>query len=103
MGILVTEARNGAEAVQKVSESAEGYYDMIFMDIQMPVMDGYEAAKAIRSLKRKDAAGLPIVAMTANAFEDDIREALRAGMNAHLAKPVAIDELRQMLRSYFMR
>ena len=76
---------------------------MIFMDIQMPVMDGYEAAKAIRSLKRKDAAGLPIVAMTANAFEDDIREALRAGMNAHLAKPVAIDELRQMLRSYFMR
>lgn len=99
-GAYVTEARNGVEAVEKLSESAEGYYDMIFMDIQMPLMDGYEAARTIRALDRKDAAAIPIVAMTANAFEEDVREAYKAGMNVHLAKPVDLTELRRILHLY---
>ena len=96
----MTEARNDVEAVEKLSESAEGYYDMIFMDIQMPLMDGYEAARTIRALDRKDAAAIPIVAMTANAFEEDVREAYKAGMNVHLAKPVDLTELRRILHLY---
>lgn len=77
------EACDGGEAVLKVSRSEEGYYSLILMDVQMPVMNGYEATKAIRNLDRKDAARIPIVAMTANAFEDDRQEALRSGMNDH--------------------
>ena len=96
----IEEAVNGEEAVNKVAASEEGYYDLILMDVQMPKMDGYEATKAIRRLKRPDAGSIPIVAMTANAFEEDVRAALHAGMDAHLAKPVDIKELERILYLY---
>ena len=99
-GVKVEEACNGAEAVKMVEESDSGYYDLIFMDIQMPIMDGYEAAKAIRKLERPDAAKIPIVAMTANALEDDMRAAARAGMDAHFAKPINVKKLEELLRKY---
>ena len=99
-GALVTATRNGAEAVAELSKSADGYYDLIFMDIQMPIMDGYEATRTIRALDRRDAAEIPIVAMTANAFDEDVHEAYKAGMNVHLAKPVDLDELRGILHRY---
>ena len=102
MGAQVEEARDGAEAVQMMSDSADGHYDMIFMDIQMPVMDGYEAAKEIRSLKRPDALKIPIVAMTANAFEEDVRIALDAGMNEHFAKPIDVRKLEVLLHRYLL-
>ncbi|MBD5641777.1 MAG: response regulator [Desulfovibrio sp.] len=86
-------AENGEEAVAKFTASAPGYYDMILMDIQMPVMNGYEAAAAIRALARPDAATIPILAMTANAFKEDIAAAKEAGMNGHIAKPVDAREL----------
>lgn len=99
-GIRVEEACDGVQAVRMVSESEPGYYDMIFMDVQMPNMNGYEATRAIRSLDRADTARLPIVAMTANAFDEDVRTALRAGMDAHFAKPIEIVKLEQMLYRY---
>ncbi|GAA0792806.1 hypothetical protein GCM10008910_06640 [Faecalicatena orotica] len=99
-GVQIEEAVNGEEAVNKVAASEEGYYDLILMDVQMPKMDGYEATKAIRRLKRPDAGSIPIVAMTANAFEEDVRAALHAGMDAHLAKPVDIKELERILYLY---
>ncbi len=102
-GVMVEEACNGAEAVQMMADSAEGYYDLILMDIQMPVMDGYEATKIIRKLKRCDAMSVPIVAMTANAFEEDIHTAICAGMNAHFSKPVDINELMNLLHRYLNR
>ena len=74
-----------------------GTYDMILMDIQMPKMDGYKATQAIRRLPDKDKACIPIVAMTANAFEEDKRDAIAAGMNAHIAKPIQADKLLAML------
>ncbi len=92
-GFLYEEAENGALAVDMVKNSSKGYYDVILMDIQMPVMDGYEATRRIRALGEKGVADIPIVAMTANAFEEDKRAALDAGMNAHIAKPFKIDEL----------
>lgn len=100
MGVQVEEAHDGEEAVRMVAESEEGYYQLIFMDIQMPNMDGYEATKAIRALNRKDVLEMPIVAMTANAFEEDVREALNAGMDAHFAKPIDIRALEQLLYKY---
>lgn len=99
-GVLVETACNGEEAVKKIRDSEEGYYDMIFMDIRMPLMDGYQATKIIRSLDRKDTRGIPIVAMTANAFEEDVREAIQAGMDFHLAKPVDVEKLEQVLRRF---
>lgn len=97
MGIHTEEAKDGEEAVKIVSESEIGYYDLILMDIQMPKMDGYSATKAIRLLDRADASGIPIIAMTANAFEEDIWAARRAGMNGHLSKPVNIEKLKSTL------
>ncbi len=91
---LVTEvAENGAKAVEMFAQSAEGYYSMIFMDIQMPELDGHEATRRIRALSRTDAKTIPIVAMTANAFVDDIKKAKEAGMNSHIAKPLEISRL----------
>lgn len=86
-------AENGKVAVDKLSASAPGYYDLILMDIQMPVMSGYEAARAIRALPNRQLASIPIIAMTANAFEEDRREALKAGMNGHIAKPIDVPTL----------
>ena len=87
-GLIIDEAENGRQAVDKFNTSPPGYYDAILMDIQMPVLDGYEAAKEIRALTRADAKTVPIVAMTANAYKEDVEQALAAGMNDHLAKPI---------------
>ena len=86
--MVVTTAENGEEAVDIVSQSVPGRFDFIFMDIMMPVMDGLEAARQIRTLNCKDTKEIPIIAMTANAFQDDIRDCIDAGMNAHIAKPI---------------
>ena len=85
---IVEEAENGYIAVEKVANSKKGYYKLILMDIQMPVMNGYEAVTKIRALENKDLANIPIIAMTANAFREDVQKSLQAGMNAHLSKPV---------------
>jgi len=92
-------AANGKEAVRMVSE-APGYYDMIFMDIQMPEMDGYEATQAIRSLDAARANDIPIIAMTANVFKEDIEKCIASGMNAHVGKPLDFDEVVRQLREH---
>ncbi len=96
-GFIIDKAENGSIAVDMVKSSSHGYYSLILMDIQMPVMNGYEAAKAIRALDDKQLASIPIVAMTANAFDDDKQQALDSGMNAHVAKPFDIDSLMELL------
>ena len=98
-GFTVETAENGRIAVDKVAASEPGYYDAILMDIQMPVMDGYAATRAIRSLDNKALSGIPILAMTANAFEEDVQAAGDAGMQAHIAKPVDVNVLMGALRS----
>lgn len=100
VGIQVEMAVDGKQAVDVVQEKEPGYFDMIFMDIQMPVMNGYEAARAIRAAGRKDLEQIPIVAMTADAFADDIRKAEEAGMNDHISKPVDIERLEEALRKW---
>lgn len=99
-GIIVEEACDGKEAVDKVLQSPEYYYDMIFMDVQMPVMDGYKATEEIRSMERRDVKTMPIVAMTANAFEEDVKMALDAGMNEHFSKPIETEKLKKLLQKY---
>ncbi len=99
-GLKVETAEDGRDAVDKFVQSQVGYYDIIFMDIQMPVMNGYDAAMAIRGLSRADAAHIPIVAMTANAFVEDVQAAKSAGMNEHIAKPIDFDKLSEVLRKY---
>lgn len=99
-GIEIDEAEDGRAALKRFSESPEGTYDMILMDVQMPNMDGYEASAAIRGLDREDAGKVPIVTLTANAFKEDIDEALRHGMNAHISKPVEMDKLVEILIKY---
>lgn len=98
-GILVENAVNGKEAVEKMEQSSLYYYDLILMDIQMPVMNGYEASAAIRRMDREDS-GLPIIAMTANAFSDDIRQAKEAGMNEHIAKPIDVSVMFSVLSDW---
>ena len=100
-GFIVETAENGKIALDKVASSEPGYYDAILMDIQMPVMDGYEATREIRALQNKDLANIPILAMTANAFKEDELAALEAGMQAHIAKPVDVDQLLNTLASVF--
>lgn len=90
-------AHNGKEAVEAYLGQEPGYFDIIFMDIQMPVMDGYTAAREIRSSGREDSAGIPIVAMTANAFSEDVQKAIHTGMNDHVAKPIDIKHLAKVL------
>ena len=94
-----TVVENGKEAVAAFSDSAPGTFDMIFMDVQMPVMNGHAATRAIRALPRPDARTIPIIAMTANAFAEDERQALEAGMNAHVAKPIDIKVLQRVVGS----
>lgn len=99
-GITIDTAINGLDAVHKVAQSEEGFYQIILMDIQMPIMDGYEATRQIRSLQRRDIAHMPIIAMTANAFSEDVTNAIKAGMNYHLAKPIDIGALMGILSKY---
>ena len=97
VGVSCTCAEDGKQAVEIYEQSKEGYYDAIFLDINMPVMDGYEAAKRIRKSNKKDAQTVPIYAMTANAFAEDVTNALNAGMNGHLAKPIETKVLYSVL------
>lgn len=92
-GFTVEIAENGQKAVNLLRKSEAGYYQLVLMDVQMPVMNGYEAAKAIRDLADRKLASIPILAMTANAFEEDRKEALKSGMNGHIPKPINIDVL----------
>ena len=99
-GFEVESAPDGTDAVAMVKEAEEYYYDAVLMDVQMPIMDGYEATRTIRALPRKDVKNLPIIAMTANALEEDKEAALMNGMNAHIAKPIDVDVLMEVLRQY---
>jgi CheY-like chemotaxis protein len=99
-GVIVETAENGFTAVEKVAAAKPGDFDLVLMDIQMPVMDGYEATRRIRALPNKALAGIPIVAMTANAFDEDRKASKAAGMNAHLAKPVGADVLCKVLSEF---
>lgn len=99
-GFLVECASDGTDAVVMAEQSTENYYDAVLMDVQMPIMNGYEATKAIRELHRKDLKNLPIIAMTANAMEEDKEKALKSGMNDHIAKPIDIEKLMNVLRKY---
>ena len=90
-------AENGQLAVEMFSKHPAGYYNPILMDIRMPVMDGLEATRTIRSMERPDAKSIPVIAMTANAFEEDVQQSLQAGMNAHLSKPVEPERLYETL------
>lgn len=101
MGITVETAENGQIAVEKIAASEEYHYDLIFMDIQMPVLNGYEAAVSIRGMDRKDTKEIPIVAMTADAFAGDVKKSKDAGMNEHLPKPIDISELNRTLYRWF--
>ena len=96
-GILVEEAHNGAEAVEAIENCEQGYYDLILMDIMMPVMDGLEATRQIRRLPGEYGKKIPIIAMSANAFDEDVRRSVASGMNAHLSKPVNIEKLEEIL------
>ncbi len=101
-GVSVEVADNGAQAVEAFAASPEGYFDLIFMDVQMPVMNGYEATRRIRRMNRKDAPGIWIVAMTANAFVEDIRLSRDAGMNEHVSKPVDFEQLKEIMGRCFL-
>ena len=96
-GIETEQAVNGKEAVRRMEESVPGYYDMIFMDIMMPEMDGLEATRTIRNLDREDCKKIPIYAMSANAFDEDVKRSLASGMNGHLSKPVNLQVLEKTL------
>ena len=99
-GFLVETAPDGTDAVVLMERSEENYYDAILMDVQMPIMDGYEAARTIRKLSRKDVKNLPIIAMTANALEEDREAAFKNGMNAHIAKPLDMDVFISVLKKF---
>ena len=102
-GVEIDEAVDGKQVLEMFEQSAFNYYDLIFMDIQMPNMDGYQATDAIRKLHRPDAKSIPIIAMTANAYREDIEHALEAGMNGHLAKPIDIGAVKQLLYENFVK
>ncbi len=91
-------AENGQKVVEEFEKSEPGYYDMILMDVQMPVMNGYEATKAIRLSSHPKAKTIPIIAMTANAFADDINDAKNAGMNEHVSKPIDMNRLETVIK-----
>ena len=96
-GVVCDIACNGKEALDKFESSSSGAYDVIFMDVQMPVMNGYESTRAIRDCNHPEARTIPIIAMTANAFDDDIKQALDSGMNAHMAKPIDMTKLKEIV------
>lgn len=100
--LIIDEARNGKDAVEKFKESEEGTYDLIFMDIRMPVMKGDEATSTIRALNREDSKRIPIIAMTANALESDVENSYRWGMNGHISKPIEPDEVYRCLNKWLL-
>ena len=99
VGFAVDTANDGDIAVEKLKDAKEGQYDLVLMDVQMPRLDGYTATKEIRTLDNPFAANIPIIAMTANAFEEDKRKSFEAGMNGHLSKPIEIPKLMEILAS----
>ena len=103
MGLIVDRVEDGVQCVARIEQKPAGTYDLILMDIQMPNMDGYKATQAIRRLADKEKSGIPIIAMTANAFEEDRKKALEKGMNGHIAKPVDIEKMRKTLQNIFKR
>ena len=103
MGLIVDRVEDGVQCVARIEQKPAGTYDLILMDIQMPNMDGYKATQAIRRLADKEKSGIPIIAMTANAFEEDRKKALEKGMNGHIAKPVDIEKMRKILQNTFKR
>ncbi len=102
-GILTDEASDGEEAAARFAASAPGDYDMVFMDIMMPKMNGWDAARTIRAMQREDAETVPIFAMSANAFAEDIVNSRIAGMNEHLTKPLDEKKLLEVIRKYLRR
>ena len=103
LGMTVTHAMDGKQAVELFTDSPAGTFDVILMDIMMPRMNGYEAARAIRSIEsRPDGVAIPIIAMTANAFEEDRENAFKAGMDYHLAKPIVMPKLMQVLKKVLL-
>ena len=103
MGLIVDRVEDGVQCVARIEQKPAGTYDLILMDIQMPNMDGYKATEVIRGLSDKSKANIPIIAMTANAFEEDRKKALAKGMNGHIAKPVDIEKMREILQNTFKR
>lgn len=101
MGVSVETAEDGGVAVERFCQSDEGYYDMILMDIQMPNVNGYDAARQIRSMSRKDAKIVPIIALTAEAFAENVEMAIQAGMNSHLSKPFDVNSLNKEISKFF--
>ena len=101
-GFEIEVASDGAEAVEKVEQAAPGQYDVVLMDVQMPRMNGYEATQKIREMKDEQKANIPIIAMTANAFEEDKKAALDAGMDGHIAKPIEVSKLKSTLQQIFL-
>ena len=99
-GFLVDCAPDGTDAVSMMEKAEENYYDVILMDVQMPIMNGYEATRSIRNMQRKDVKDLPIIAMTANALEEDKEAALKNGMSAHIAKPLDMDVFISVLNKF---
>ena len=98
--VQVFTAMNGQEAVDAFEKSEIGFFDIILMDIMMPVMDGLEAARRIRGMERPDARAIPIIAMSANAFKEDVQKSLEAGMNAHLIKPIDESKVIDTIKNY---
>ena len=101
-GIAVERVSNGIEAVDKMTECEDGYYDIIFMDIQMPKMNGYDATRALRAMDRNYCRRIPIIAMTANAFAEDVQAAKTVGMNEHIAKPFEAKTLAKTLEKWLL-
>lgn len=99
-GFMLDWAENGKRCVEQFGVSPSGYYDAILMDLRMPEMNGFEATEAIRSMDRPDAGTIPILAMTADAFTEDIKKCLECGMNGHIAKPINMQELIRMLEKH---
>ena len=102
IGLELDWAENGKICCEMFEKSETGYYELIFMDVRMPVMNGYEATETIRSMERTDAQEIPIIAMTADAFSEDIRRCLDCGMNVHTAKPINIEEVMSLLREFIL-
>ncbi len=102
-GFQVYSVENGRQAVGSMATAEPDFVDVVMMDVQMPEMDGYEATRRIRRLENQEIASKPIIAMTANAFEEDVQEALKAGMNDHMAKPIRIETLYALIEKIFVK